>query len=226
MDSGGSDNLFEGLFSEQVVIDAGGLSDAQGEIYPEEQACIDGAVFRRRQEFAAGRIRARRALARLGILGFPLLVGRGRAPMWPAEVVGSITHCREYCGVAVARRTDADGLGLDVERIDRVHEALWRHICTPEELAWVDSLACGQRQPGVALVFSAKETFHKCRYPITEQWLDFTDVVVRVDIHRQEYEVGLVVPRQEALASSFRGRFLIRDNLVFTGMTLERATPL
>ena len=47
----------------------------------------------RRAEYSSGRRVAREALALLGIKNFGV-AARGRVPMWPPGVVGSITHSR------------------------------------------------------------------------------------------------------------------------------------
>src|SRR5690242_4153856 len=71
-------------------------------LFPAEAAQIQGAVEARRREFATGRHCARQALAALGVPATPLLSGGHREPLWPAGVVGSITHCTGYRAAAVA----------------------------------------------------------------------------------------------------------------------------
>ena len=60
----------------------------------EEAAFVAQAVEKRRAEFARGRSCARAACATLGVSGQIIPVGQRRAPIWPASLVGSITHCR------------------------------------------------------------------------------------------------------------------------------------
>src|ERR1051326_943715 len=60
---------------------------------------------KRIQDFAAGRSCAHRALSELGILDFSLLSGTQREPLWPASVVGSITHTTGYAAAVVARQS-------------------------------------------------------------------------------------------------------------------------
>lgn len=224
MGNPGCDNLLDGLFPEEVVTEAGNPGDMEGDIYPEEQACVRNAVPKRKREFAAGRICARRALTRLGVAGSPLLVGRNGTPIWPPGTVGSISHCESYCGVAVAWETHMRGVGLDVEYVDRVHEQLWRHICTPQELTWVKSLPRGQRRQGAALIFSAKESAYKCQYPVTRRWLDYTDATIRIEPRQHEFEARFAVPEHVACPRQLRGRFVIRGNYVLTATILENQT--
>src|SRR5688500_10573337 len=61
-------------------------------LFPEEEKAVAGALERRRREFALGRMHARRALGSLGYPDVCIGVRHDRAPLWPAGIVGSITH--------------------------------------------------------------------------------------------------------------------------------------
>ena len=104
------------LFPENVhTVTATGDAESPP-LLPEEERCIGRAAGKRRREFAAGRACARKALQHFGIYGHPLVVGADRAPVWPPNIVGSITHCDGFVGVAVARQGVIRGIGLDAER--------------------------------------------------------------------------------------------------------------
>ncbi len=149
-------------------------------LYPEEAAGIERAVPERAREFAAGRLCARRALAEFGIAGFALEMGLDRAPVWPGSMVGSITHTRGFCAAVVAERGRFRSLGLDVEAAGGVKRELWERICLPAELDWLESLPVRARGSAATLVFSAKEAFYKCQYPVTRERLRFADLCVSV----------------------------------------------
>src|SRR5260370_8132884 len=72
-------------------------------------------VAKRRREFAAGRTCARRALAALDVYDIAILRGTKGEPLWPPGIVGSITHCADHCGAAVAPRQDVVSIGIDVQ---------------------------------------------------------------------------------------------------------------
>src|SRR5437763_335927 len=98
--------LFDGF-----VVTAQAVPTAlDGQLYPEERACIARAVPKRRAEFATGRVCARQALERLGVAVGPLLPHPDRSPAWPPGIVGSISHTDGYCAVAVAEATRALGI--------------------------------------------------------------------------------------------------------------------
>jgi len=147
---------------------------------PAEADGLGPAAPQRAAEYAAGRLCARLALAQLGITGFALLAAADRRPVWPAAVVGSITHTRGLCAAVVAPCSAFRGLGVDTEIVGKVHADLWPRICVPAELRWLESLPEHRRVAAAALVFAAKEAFYKCQSPLTAQWLKFADLSVQV----------------------------------------------
>ena len=118
--------------------------------HPDEEIAIARAVPARRAEFRLGRMAARDALAQLGVAA-PVPMGPDRAPVWPAGIVGSITH---QDGIAVAVVSDGGALGLDLDRTDPLALDLIPEICRPEE----DATKARQ-------IFSAKEAAYKAQYP-------------------------------------------------------------
>src|SRR5579863_5143627 len=135
-------------------------------LLPEEAACLGRAVPKRVQEFAAGRLCARRALAEFGVTDFPVRVASDRQPLWPEFLVGSITHTDGYCAAVVAERRRLSAIGVDCEVMGRVTRELWPSIFGPEESRWLNSLAQSERVAAVTLLFAAKEAFYKCQYPL------------------------------------------------------------
>jgi 4'-phosphopantetheinyl transferase EntD len=147
-------------------------------LYPDEAVAVRRAVAKRVREFAAGRACARRALAELGIRDFALRAAHDRQPLWPPSVVGSITHTTGLCAAVVANRDRLAALGIDCEVVGNAGQELWESICGPAETAWRRSLPAEQQAAAVTLLFSAKEAFYKCQFPLTGEWLDFHDLRV------------------------------------------------
>jgi 4'-phosphopantetheinyl transferase EntD len=168
------------LFPQAVLVVERRSPGDPADLMPSESHYLARASRKRIQEFAAGRACARGALAEFGVTGVPLNVAVDRQPLWPAGFVGSITHTTGFCAAAVARAGQIRAIGLDSEVVGSPTPDLWPTICRDEELAWVSKLPIAEQLAAVTLVFSAKEAFYKCQYPLVAEWLDFHDLSVSV----------------------------------------------
>lgn len=139
---------------------------------------IAPAVKKRQAEFAAGRAAARAALAKLGHSLAAIPVGPDRAPIWPAGVVGSISHCDGACMAVLAEARNFAGLGLDLEPCLPIAENLWPSLMRPEEFAAVACLPHAQRGTQVLRLFVAKEAVFKAQYAVTKAMIGFDEVSV------------------------------------------------
>ncbi len=215
------------LFPPSVVTAVADPAGLTGPLPAAEQACIAGVGRRRQREFRAGRLSARRALALLGWTDFPLLIGPDRTPCWPSGIVGSISHCRTYCGVAVARAGQIAAIGLDIEPQQGFPRADWDAVLTPAELRWLATRPAGDQERLAKLCFSAKECTYKCQFTLSRAWLGFHDLEVTVDLARREFGARLLTSPAPLLpaGTTLRGRFRCVDDLVLTGMTLGWNAP-
>ena len=213
------------LFPPEVITEeAVPIALADG-LYEEERPFVARAVDKRFREFNAGRICARRAMQRLSVAPVALPSDTDRAPIWPLGLVGSITHTDGYCVAAVALASAIRSVGVDVEVDGAVKEELWSRICDESELAWVR--AQSDWDPGrlVKLIFSAKEAFYKCQYPLTKQFLSFHEASGRFDLQRGVFSVAFLIAAGDgasrfAVGAELHGRFLLEDGLIATGVTL------
>lgn len=222
--SAGLSPALAGLFPPGVVGAELRLAGDPPPLSFDEVRHLGRAVPERVQEFAAGRFCARRALAEFGFIGYPLGMNADRRPRWPASVVGSITHTDGICGAVVAEQRRFRAIGLDMEIVGRVTPEIWPYICVPEETAWLTALREPERSRCAALIFSAKESFYKCQYGVTRQWLEFDDVAL--DLFSPGASAGRFAlrPRRRIALSEHEpmtGRFEFRGNLVVTGIALE-----
>lgn len=163
--------------------DFGGATDAQ--LFPEEAATLTRAVDKRRREFTTGRICAHRALEALGVPAVPILPGERREPLWPAGVVGSITHTAGYRAAAVARGAagSAVSVGIDAEPNEPTPGGVLREISLPAERDMLTAL--GREHPAVCwdrLLFSAKESVYKAWFPLAQRWLGFDDAELTITV--------------------------------------------
>jgi enterobactin synthetase component D len=189
-------------------------------------AQLAGAVPKRQLEFLAGRSCAREALGRvLGrIVTEPIGVGADRAPVWPAGIVGAITHADGFAAAAVARATDTLGLGIDSEPVvaAEAREAVAEQAIVRGEL---EALGRADLEEAVllTLLFSAKESLFKCLYPRVGRYFDFKDAEVDdVDVEAQGFTIKLRVALGGLPAGTrLGGTFAIAQGLVHTGIWLE-----
>jgi len=185
----------------------------------EEEPLVARAVDKRRREFTAGRTCARRALARLGWPDFPVVAGPRREPVWPPDVVGSITHCPGYCAAVAARRADLRSVGIDAELSAPLPEGVAAMVCTEAERRWAAELP-GDHWP--ALVFSAKESIYKAWYPVAERWLDYLDAELTVDPASGSFTARILLPVEPAIFpwNPLEGRFAVTAERVFTAVAI------
>jgi 4'-phosphopantetheinyl transferase EntD len=212
--------LFKRLLGPSVETEEVDPHSLEGGLLKAEQELVDGAAQTRVEQFTAGRVCSRIALARLGVAATtPIPRGEDRAPIWPPGFVGSISHTDSWCAAAVARAEDVRAVGIDLEPSTPLKESLWRRVCTSKERDWLHELPA----PGLTgkIVFSAKEAVYKCQYPITGKFLGFH--AVEIELGDGSFEA---VFQQEA--SEFRpgdvmsGRYLVEEGLVATACELPR----
>ncbi|MGJ4906125.1 4'-phosphopantetheinyl transferase family protein [Bradyrhizobium sp. HKCCYLS2058] len=211
------------LFDGPVVVAASSLLLAEDELFPEERAHIQAAVAKRRAEFATARILARRALASLGASPVALVPTPDRAPVWPPGYAGSISHCADYCAVAVARSRDVPSLGLDVEDLRELDPSMRDLVLTPAERRWLRAQPDALQPMLPIVIFSAKEAYYKCQYPLTRGFLDFQEVELAIAWPAGTFEARVMKEDWPAAVARLAGRFFIADGRVSCGVTLAQA---
>lgn len=210
-----------------VAVDTRG--DTVVELSSEEEKLIARAVDKRRREFTTGRACAREALRRLGCAPTSIGSGPGGRPLWPASVVGSITHCEGYRAAVVARSSDLLAIGVDAEPHAPLPEGIVGDIVRAEERPRLAALAAAD--PEVSwdrLLFSAKESVYKAWFPLTESWLGFEDASIEFDLERNAFTARLLVPGPRVRGREivgFDGRWMASDGLVLTAVAVATYPP-
>ncbi|MGA9284684.1 MAG: 4'-phosphopantetheinyl transferase superfamily protein [Solirubrobacteraceae bacterium] len=197
-------------------------------LFPQERSLVDGSVEKRRLEFATARACARAALEKLEIAPAPILTGDRGEPRWPAEIVGSITHCDGYRACAVARADALLTVGIDAEPNAALPNGLLADIARSEELPWVRQLQL--ERPEVhwdRLLFSAKESVYKAWYPLAKRWLGFEDAVLSMSPDQGTFEARLTVagpPLRAGRLTGFSGRWMVCDGLILTAIAVAHGS--
>jgi len=150
----------------------------------------------RREAFIGGRLVARRLLRELGIPETsPIDRGSGDEPIFPAGVVGSISHTGDL--VAAAISSQFSGIGIDIEIYKpTLSPALYKRLCSPEEIFTL-SEDPELRAVEILKIFSAKEAFYKAVYPGIRRYLGFRDVELKWDKDRTNFTGKIIQPRNE-----------------------------
>ncbi len=168
------------LLGPGISVAGRGIDDGQNRLLPDEALAMTRAVPARRAEFAAGRMAARAALARLGAPDHAIPMGRDRAPVWPPGYTGSITHAGNVALAAVAHMEESRALGLDLEPAGPLAPDLWPSILRPEEAAWLRQQPEQARGITARMVFGAKEATFKAQFALSGQLIDFRDVLMEI----------------------------------------------
>ncbi|BBY29404.1 4'-phosphopantetheinyl transferase family protein [Mycolicibacterium sediminis] len=209
-----------GVASAELYSDPDGLVPL-----PEEEALIQRAVAKRRNEFVTVRYCARQALDELGVAPVPILKGDKGEPCWPEGVVGSLTHCEGFRGAVVGRATDVRSVGIDAEPHGVLPTGVLDAVSLPAERHAIAGLARGLHWDRI--LFCAKEATYKAWFPLTHRWLGFEDAHIAFEVDGSG-SAGtfasriLVDPAAEhgPPLELLRGRWSVRDGLVLTAIVL------
>ena len=174
---------------------------------------------KRQQEFQVGRRCASELLAEHGVFQ-KVEVNQDRSPAWPAGKVGSISHSDNWTIASVASAQVVRSLGVDTEPFVQPEtvELISEDVATADQIELLKSLGLDD-VAALTLIFSAKESFYKCWYPITKQFLEFRDVAV---VNASDSELMLLVVGESSSAEfDLTVQYHLSDNDVFTFAVLE-----
>ena len=195
---------------------------------PSAPASVDAgaSVPRRKLDYAAGRRCASAAVERLGRIAGAIGSRRDGRPLWPRGITGSITHTDGFAAAAVGECNRYRAIGIDAERVGEVSSDLWSRIFVDQETRWLESLRGPDRARAATSMFSAKESFYKCQYEVTGQWLEFKDI--ELQLYCGNPTRGRFVARPIGRVTWFERvtgpaliRFSTQSDLALTAMTIE-----
>ncbi len=220
-------SYFAELLDPRIAIAEAPLTGEPPELLAEEKPSMVASVARRRLEFAMGRDCARRAMVVLGRAKAPLPRGRDRMPIWPDDLVGSITHTDAWAAAAVARRDEGFvAIGIDLEPADELAPDLWESVCTPAEQATLAAVLGVTQGVAAHIIFGMKEAAFKCQFPISRTMLEFADLAIDVDVERRTFAATYqrAVPQFEVHDRLF-GRFAISAGHIAAAVVVTSKAP-
>jgi 4'-phosphopantetheinyl transferase EntD len=192
--------------------------------FPEEESMIVNAVETRRREFITARHCAREALGKLGYAPVAIRAGRKREPLWPAGVVGSITHTTGFRAAAVAPQSVLASIGIDTEQNGKLPEGIEEAIADRGEREMLAALS--RAFPATnwgRLLFSAKESVYKAWYPLTGRGLGFEDARLMIE-PSGTFAAKLLVDGARTDGGlplvELRGCFVVAHGLIATAVTV------
>lgn len=194
-------------------------------LLPEEATAATRFSASRLAEFALGRSCAREALRALGAAPAGIGVGQHREPLWPAGIVGSISHTAGIAVAAVAHADDFAGIGIDIEAARVLDPELVSLVCRPGELQRAGSAG---HDEGLAalLMFSAKEAVYKALWPILRCFLDFQDLEIMLNADLCSFRVESRSPRcPPALVAAVRGGAALPEDGVAAAAWIPAPAP-
>jgi phosphopantetheine--protein transferase-like protein len=199
------------------------VQDHTENLHSEERIIISKAIDKRRYEFSAGRLCARKALKQLGIDNCILTQDENGESMWPEQITGTISHSKKWAAAAVSTTKDIMAIGFDIETINRISSDILKRIITEKEKELLDKKDKQDAQIYAALIFGAKEAIYKALSKLYSKTLRFKDVSIISNDDSPEFEIEL----NDELNSFLKNvrpfcRYFIHENDIFTAITFLR----
>jgi enterobactin synthetase component D len=178
----------------------------------------------RRLQYAAGRYCASRAIEALDPPSAAGIVGRGVAgePIWPAGIVGSITHSGAFVSAAAAYGSDAAGVGIDTQELltsERMVHVM-PTILSASEVQRATESALGPSL-WTTVAFCAKEALFKCLYPAVGMRFYYAAAeVTSVDPGDRTFTIALTETLRPGFEAGtvFDGRFELSHGHAHAGL--------
>jgi 4'-phosphopantetheinyl transferase EntD len=184
---------------------------------------IGRSVTRRQAEFFMGRLAAREALVHLATAG-QVGIGASRQPIWPAGVIGSISHAGRYAAAVATRDGGITGVGIDIEhRIGtQTRASVEDSVLTPAEQSRLHPLAGDvPYEMLLTIAFSAKESFFKGSFATVGTYFDF-DAVELTALDVAAGTLQIVLTRTLAPSLPQGRRFTLRHGFIDEDTVLTR----
>ncbi len=193
----------------------------QPEPWPGESRLGPNSAEKRRREFAAGRAAARAAMSSLGLPAAAVPSGADRAPVWPAGLCGSVSHCDSGCLALTGLQTRWTAIGIDLEPALPLPEKLIPAIAADAEREMLESTGPGQSALMARVLFSAKEAAFKAQYTRSRQFIGFKGAELRFGPDQGQFTITLNVSAPPfGKGAALAGRYVIGAGHIITLVTL------
>ncbi|MFU9136465.1 4'-phosphopantetheinyl transferase family protein [Erwinia tasmaniensis] len=142
-------------------------------------ARLQRAVNKRQAEYLASRYLVRQALSHYGVERYILSNDAQRAPVWPAGIVGSLSHTRHCVSLLLASADCALLPGVDCEEVmqGKTAQELASTIVNDEERQLLEQSSLPFAM-ALTAAFSLKESLYKALFPSLRQFMHFSDAEI------------------------------------------------
>ena len=201
-----------GVFRFSGTLDAGIIED-YSYLLPES---LSSASLNRKNEFITGRYCAIKAAASININIKDIGFSSKRAPIWPKDVVGSISHKNNQFVAITALSKIYKSVGVDIEKIidHKKEKAIDRMILTENDKLFLQNIS-NEIQLLKTIIFSAKESLYKLIYPLVEVYFDFKEAdFISINFESMIFEISLNSEKEvlKPFNGTYSGIFEISDN--------------
>lgn len=186
---------------------------------------LTSASLNRRNEFITGRYCAIKAAASININIKEIGFSSKRAPMWPNDVVGSISHKNNQFVAIAALSKIYKSVGVDIEKIidQKKENAIDRLVLTENDKLFLQNIT-NEIQILKTIIFSAKESLYKLIYPLVEVYFDFKEAdFISMNFDSMIYEINLKSEKEvlNPFNGIYRGKVeMIDSDYIITSMLL------
>jgi enterobactin synthetase component D len=185
---------------------------------------LETAIESRKKEFVAGRLCAFKAASKLELSLDQLEVGENRQPLWPTEMVGSISHTKKMAIAIVDSAKYSRSLGIDVEEIieESKEATIEKMVATKKDLAFLQLFS--KKLEAYTVLFSAKEALYKLIFPLSHEFFGFQEAELKaLDMDRGEFVLRLDSsnPKLKDFLGSYRGKFFRKDGHIISVIRLS-----
>lgn len=155
-------------------------------LLPDEAASIGPCAVTVKRQSGAVRLLARDDLRNRFGQSCAIPRDKKRRPVWPAGIVGSLSHDATTAACAISRQSAYLAIGIDVEPDSPMPEGTALMVPTPTEAARYAPDILQSR-----LLFCIKEAAYKAFSTLDPRFLDFQDVEVDLDARVCSSKFGL-----------------------------------
>jgi len=178
----------------------------------------------RRQEYIAGRACACESLKQLLIFDFKILRKKNRAPIWPLNIIGSITHSKNEVFTVALEQGEYQGIGIDCEVLidKKKFLSLSSHIATAIDISFLQNSQMDEKTV-CTLIFSAKESLYKALNPIVDIFFGFEHAsIVKINEAESTFiiELNSTLESLKKFNKTYHGFYKISNNQILTLVTV------